>query len=376
MRKPTILLALLSASLGVAQTSCNQVECSEGTIERDGMCVASSNNYDPAMCGPFTMLQGDQCVPEFPPTVCEDGTTLPETDPDTGVTTCKGTGTTAGCGASLACPAGSGTNKLTVCGQIYDFANGAKFEAADADGTRCDPANPAQTGPCALQIVAYDAVDFGDPPVGGPTPLPISEVLIDNCGRFRLKDIDTSSSLSPFIGIGFDDANMELGPDGVTVTVGIATSKPSERYVKDVEGYIANKTLVGMWAASGFTTFGTTGAYAPIFRKHPAGKPNPFETQSGVTVVRNGNPVPANDFYFRAADVDRTTIDPDATATGVNGTALYTGASVTESLIYSGSGGTGAGCRWEPHAAASLPGLLFVQVFRKIDAVTGGPCND
>lgn len=373
MRHSTTFLALLFASASVAASGCKQVECADGTIERDGECVPKDETYGEAKCGPLTELQGDQCVPMFPPTECDPLTTEPEVDPETGVTVCKGVG--GGCGGSLGCPAGTGANKLTVCGQIYDFTNGSNFAATMAEGTRCDPQSPTATGPCALQIVAFDAVDFGTDP-GGATPLPIGEVFIDDCGRFRLKDIDTSSSTSPFVGLGFDDANMAFGPDGVTVTVGVATSKPSERYVKDVEGYIANKSTVGAWAVSGFNTFGTTGAYAPIFRKHPAGKPFPFETQSGVTVVKNGNPIPANDFYFRSADVDRTTIDVNATATGANGTALYTGASVLDSLMYSGTGGTGTGCRWDTHAAASLPGVLFVQVFRKIDALTGGPCND
>ena len=68
-------------------------------------------------------------------------------------------------------------------------------------------------------------------------------------------------------------------------------------------------------------------------------------------------------------------IDSNASVTGANGTALYTGASVDDSVKYAGQGGLGAGCRWEPHAAASLAGIVFIQVFRKTDIV-GMTCND
>jgi hypothetical protein len=118
------------------------------------------------------------------------------------------------------------------------------------------------------------------------------------------------------------------------------------------------------------------GIYAPVFRQHRKGSGDQFANQAGVTFTKAGNTVPANDYYFTAAETMRTTVDTNATATGANGTALITGATIDDSVMYAGTGGLGTGCRWEPHAGASLPGIVFIQVFRKIDAVVGGPCND
>jgi hypothetical protein len=94
-----------------------------------------------------------------------------------------------------------------------------------------------------------------------------------------------------------------------------------------------------------------------------------------VTVTKSGNTIPANDYYFQAALTDRTTIDPAATATGANGTALVTNASVSDSVVYAGQGGLGPGCRWELHAGASLANIVYIQVYRKADII-GQTCSD
>ena len=60
-----------------------------------------------------------------------------------------------------------------------------------------------------------------------------------------------------------------------------------------------------------------------------------------------------------------------AGATGANGTALFRGANLGE--LYSGQGGLPAACRWDIHAGASTPGVVFVQVFRPI-SVPGMTC--
>src|SRR5438309_11143657 len=83
--------------------SCKPVDCGDGTIERNGSCVAANETVSDAKCGPFTELQGNVCVPMFPPTMCDPSTTAPDVD-NMGVTTCIGTGTGGGCSAKLACP--------------------------------------------------------------------------------------------------------------------------------------------------------------------------------------------------------------------------------------------------------------------------------
>ena len=371
MRHHILLLSAL-AGLASVSTSCNQVECGAGTIERDGTCHAADESGESGSCGPFTELIGDRCVPVFPPTVCEDGTTIPETDTATGVTTCKGTGIAGGCGSPLACPAGTSSTKQTICGQIFDFEDNENFAATNAMGMKCDPANPAASGPCALDIRVYDALVFAaNPPAA--QELNVGSVYIDDCGRFRVQDIELPSG--PFIGLGLDDAS-GLGGGGVTVTTAVAVPKQPMGATKDVEHWIANQTTIGKWVASGGPAFSATaGIYAAVFRAHKIGNGDPFANQSGVTITKSGNTIPANDFYFTAAQTTRETIDPAATATGANGTAFVNNAVASEGLVYNGQGGLGAGCRWDPHAGASLGGIVFIQIFRKLD-ILGQTCND
>lgn len=370
MRNHILLISLLAS---LVATGCKQTECGDGTIERNGNCEPATVTTTAGICGPFTELQGDKCVPQFPPTECDPGTTAPMIDPTTGVTTCIGTGG-GGCGSKLACPPGTTTTKLTICGQLYNLEDNAKFSDANASATRCDPNMPATSGPCALQILAFDAIAFGTDPANAP-PLGVGDVYIDDCGRYRLTDIETNGT-GPFIGLGIDDGppGSALGPSGVTVTVGVATPKPSERYVADFEAWIVNQTTVGKWQASNGPPL-SGGIYAAIFRQHKKGTGDQFANQAGVTITKSGNTIPLQDYYFTASENTRTTVDGAATATGANGTGLLTGASVTDSVVYSGQGGLGAGCRWEPHAAASLPGVVFMQIYRKLDIV-GQTCND
>jgi hypothetical protein len=114
-----------------------------------------------------------------------------------------------------------------------------------------------------------------------------------------------------------------------------------------------------------------------VYRAHklPVTSGTIFDPQAGVTVTKDGAPITANDFYFLASQTTRTMIDTGAAVTGMNGTALVTNAAVSQGVAYGGMGGLGAGCRWEPHAGASLPGIVFIQVFRKLDLI-GQTCAD
>lgn len=374
MRNQTILLSVLAA---LTVSGCQQVECAQGTIERDGKCEPADNMASSAVCGPFTELQGDRCVPMFPPTQCDPGTTEPDVDPETGVTTCIGT-VSGGCSSSIPCPTPSSATKMTICGQLYDFETGMKFADTSGDSGLCDSAAPTADGPCALTIQAYDAVGFVNAAGMGmmPSPLSVGNLYIDGCGRFKLADIDLNAVASPFVGLGIDDAMAaNRGPGGVSVTAAVAMPKQAMGAVKNVEAFIVKPSTTSAWAGSGGPTL-TTGIYAPVFRQHKAGNGDPFANQAGVKVVISPNTSvnSNNDFYFEAQATARTTIDPAATVTGANGTALINNAKLSDGT-YEGQGGLGAGCRWEPHAAASLPGIVFVQIFRKLD-ILGQTCND
>lgn len=362
MRDQVILLSLLSSLIA---TGCKQLECGEGTIERDGICVQPTTSADGASCGPFTRLEGDRCVPEFPPTVCEDGTTEAEVDPETGVTTCKGTGG-GGCGVPIACPTPTSSSRMTICGQLYDFETNMPFAATNATGAPCDPQSPTADGPCALGVRPYDALAFADNPTTAQ-PLPHTEMVIDDCGRYRVKDIDLNGT-GPYIGLGIDDI-ANPGPSGVTVTSAIAIPKVLMGASRGVEAWIVKPSTVALWGQNNGPSL-TTGIYAPVYRAHKLGNGDPFANQMGVTFT------PAKTtYYFPAAATNRQMIDPEATATGANGTVLVTNADVDDGAVYGGQGGLGPGCVWEPHAGASLPGIVFIQVFRKANAL-GQTCND
>jgi hypothetical protein len=336
-------------------TGCKNVDCGNGTIEANGTCVPADNQVGDAKCGPFTMLVGDQCVPVFPPTQCDNGTTQPDVD-DMGVTTCIGTG------GGFACPPPA-TGKQTICGQIYDVETNLAFSDPGAMCVKC-PAAATATGPCSLGIKAYDAIAFGTNPQTA-VPLVTGEVYIDDCGRYKIPDIVVPSG--PFIGLGIDDADSagKQGPLGTTNTVGVATPKAPGTATKDFEAFIAKKSTTDMWQASGSPPM-SGGLYMPIFRAMSTGLAN----QMGVTVTRSGSTIPGDDSYFVAAQVGHTMIDPVATSTGANGTALIINASVSESAVYSAQvGPLPAECRWETHAGASLPFILFIQVFRPSDAI-------
>lgn len=358
---------LLLAGLFVA-SGCKSLDCGKGTIEKGGSCQPADVTASPAQCGPFTMLQGATCVPMFPPTVCDPATTTAQLDPSTGVTTCIGTGG-GGCGTPIACPAPA-AGKQTVCGQIYDLETGAPFAASGATGATCTAG--ATSGPCALALQAYDAVAFAMSPSSTP-PLSVGSVTIDDCGRYRIQDITPPSS--PLLGIGVDDANAaNMGPGGVTNAVGLALTTAAGKAIPGFEAFIVKSSTTDAWTASGGPPL-SGGVFVGLFRGKGGDPATNGDTCSGsgcdapaagVTFTKSGATIPADDYYFTAADTNLTTVDATATATGANGAGLLTNASVNDNLVYSGTGGLSdtTNCQWKNHGAASLPGIVTVQIFR------------
>ncbi|HEY0255694.1 MAG TPA: hypothetical protein VGC41_29395, partial [Kofleriaceae bacterium] len=213
-----------------------------------------------------------------------------------------------------------------------------------------------------------DAVAYA----GAPTttaPLATGSVYIDDCGRYRVPDISVPSN--PFIALGFDDAGQPFGPTGVTVTSGVATFAAADTKLANFEAFVVDQTTVGTWqTTSNGNVSLANGIYAGIFRTHTCDADgmcagDAFATSSGVTFTKSGNPQTGNDDYFMN-EATRLHIDPAASSTTMNGTVLYKGAMVTDSLIYSGTGGITdtTNCAWEQHAAANVPGLVFMQIYR------------
>jgi len=358
MRIATICTALVAPLL---LTACTSIVCGDGTIERNGTCEPADVTTNAGMCGSGTKLEGDQCVSTIQ---CDPATTMQVTDPMTGETKCVPFANNC-----MTCSAPSDVSKQTICGQIYDFENDQPFMAAGATGVRC-PATPTATGPCALAITAFDALQFASNP-STAQPLVVDDMCIDDMGRFALKGITTPGG--PLIGLGIDDAAGNMGPAGVTNSVGIAVSKLGGSALPGVEHYIVRPATTTAWANSGGPPI-SGGIFVGLFRAHacPGGvcNGNPDAPQAGTSFIKPHGTA----YYFQATQTTRMTIDVVATATGANGTGLLTGVAVNDGAVYSGTGGITdtAHCTWDTHPAAALPNIVLVQTFHKI----GTMCTD
>lgn len=353
-----IALLVYLTAFGAFASGCKGVDCGDGTTERNGICVPSNETVSTGKCGPFTVLQGDTCVPMFPPTVCDEGTTQPDTDKGTGVTTCIGTGTTS-CAAKVACPTPPTTDpRQIICGQIFDLETGLPFADAGATGMQCKAVTAS--GPCSLGIHAFDAVALAMDPMR-TAPLATDPIYIDDCGRYKVPGVVQPTS--PFVALAIDDATQGAG--GSTNPVGVATAKAGGLATKDLDAFVVRGAVAGSWGSPPLLA---TGIYAAVYRGHRTGT----DLATGVQITIGPANMPATavdanrDFYFGAAAATRTTLDATASATGANGTALLSGANLGED--YSGrGGGIPASCLWETHAGSAIPGVVFVQTFRPTD---------
>ena len=348
----------LLAALPWLEGGCSQVVCGTGTIERDGVCEPSDVRPDDAQCGEGTELgPGGKCVPSEP-TVCDPDTTEPQYDPDTNVTTCFGSG--GGCSAELPCMAPS-AGKLTLCGRLYDTETDQVIAAPGATGAPCNPAAPTADGPCSLSVKFYDALVFQMDPQNA-TPLVPASLLVDDCGRYQVRDLPETSF--GFVGAGVDDAMGQTDRHHLT---GVATADAQAKPARGFRLYATRKTTEQAWTTAGTPAggaFATQGVLAMVYRHR--GMP-----VAGVSARRGGNVIPSDDFYFTDAAATRTTVDRTPTMTGANGTALVINSA--SPAPHDGVGGEPAGCRWPSALAATIPGVVFVQL-KDAESTTGGPC--
>lgn len=372
MRSTLLSSAVLvgfSAMIGLS--GCTETQCGPGTINRAGKCEPADETVGTAKCGPFTELRGDQCVPMFPATMCDPATTQPDTDPTTGVTTCIGTGG-GGCSAPLACP-DPASGKQTICGQLYDFADNTPFAAQGATGAKC--AAGATTGPCALSITPKLPV--------AETTYSAREVYIDDCGRYRVSDIDVGGGSSVVLYI--DDP--VVGAEGRTVPTHVGVPGKMGGITKDLDAWVVTKETVNKWTAKAPELSLATGIYAAIFRTHAcdsaSGKctGDRLQNQPGVKLMLSATPPTAGGaigrvFNFASGELPHENLDPSATLTSVNGTALTTVTQMFPILTWpTGMGAiTGPGaCEWATGRTISFPGYVFFQVYRPVDHVSA--CN-
>jgi hypothetical protein len=347
----THLLALISSSFLIgAASSCTSVECAKGTIERDGLCEIADDNTNNATCGPGTVLQGDKCVATSAPTKCDPATTQEQIDPVTGEVTCIGT-SAGSCDTPIACPVGA-AGKMTICGQMFQIEDDNRLAAASPTFKQC-PAAGAATGPCALELSAVNAQ--------GQAVLPNAGVVIDDCGRFRVSDIDYGTAA--YIALIMDDRGTR-GPSGTTVTsVGVVLAAAGASFPK-LDLFTAKATTISTWATSiDEPMLLQGGIYLDIFR--PSKTANTLAP--GVTITRSGVPIPNDDYYWPANDLTRAGgLDPSptVTVTGKNGSGISLRATLGP---HGGSGGIPDTCAWDPIPGGNVPFTLIVQTRRPVD---------
>jgi hypothetical protein len=267
-------------------------------------------------------------------------------------TACGGDDSPTSPGTDFSCPTPAG-GKITVCGQIADVQNDDSLQAAGATGASCDP-TPSANGPCSVQIQFYDAVAFAANPAGA-TPIAPATLYLDDRGRFRAEDLTPPAGGS--IAIALDDAVGTTDRHRLTGVVTPVVAGASHL----LRAYVTRRQTDSAWTASAGlsgSTFADLGVIAAIFRYHGVGR-------AGVTITRSGSAAPADDYYFVGAGQTRTAVD-SAGPTGASGSVLLLNSGL---VPHSGTGGEPSGCQWPSRSAASIPGVVLVQL---IDAQTSG----
>jgi len=339
------------AVLGATQAGCNEPTCGTGTIDMNGACVPANDMVGSAACGAGTHLGAtSQCVPDLPPTQCDPDSTEQMTDPMTGITTCVGTGGT-GCQAQIACGTPS-ASKMTICGQFFNIEDNTLLRDATPTGANCDPSNPTPTGPCSMQILAYDAIDFATNGMSA-TPLPNDEIVINNCGQFRIKNVNISGV--NFVGIGLED-NVKATPTAPHRLSGVALPAVAKA-ITNFPAYDVKNSVDQAWTSSAGlsgSTFVDRGVYMALFT-HGA------TPVAGVKITVAGGTDATNDYYFSDTDpASRMTVAPAATATGANGAGLMIGHNMNLTN-YSGTGMEPTGCMWPTDLGDQITNVAFIQ---------------
>ena len=354
-----------AAALVAASAGCQTIECAEGTIEKNDECVpASGASPEADSCGPGTEYSASDgaCIPVLPPTQCGPNT-VEEVGED-GVVVCVGVGG-GSCDQPIACSQPDATF-TTICGQIFDIEDGTPVQDGDgSDTTACVVDDPAETGPCSLELFAYDAIQFANDPEDAQ-PLAADELTIDRCGRFRV--VNARVPTAGIIALALQD-NSNGTVDEVALS-GIAARVSPGLRVADRELYSVRNDTDAAWTSSagdpfGATSFAEKGVAAVIFRH--AGDPVP-----GVVATLGGDAQPADDYYFESAETTLSTIDPAADETGDNGAGLLVNISGVVTL--SGMGAEPGGCEWASELAASPAGAVFVTSRVPVDETNGEEC--
>lgn len=342
------LAAAFAGALAAGSAGCDQIVCGEGTLEQDGECRPAQDQPGNAQCGEGTVLGPDgKCEVEVEVT-CDLETTRPVENAE-GDIECVGIGGgVPPCTEDITCGPPRDSNHITICGRLYDSQTDLPISDA-REPEECDPAAPAATGVCSLELTFVDALLFAMNPSATPPTLP-EAFYFDSCGRYRGVDLPKSSF--GFTGIAIDDA----GATDAHKLTGVALDDDTASPAVGFRGYVTRNATDTAWttsAALGGTSFATRGVLAAIFTYHDA-------PVTGVRVRRESQLIPADDYYFSDTGVSRNTVDAARTMTGANGTALVINSPAP--AFHDGVGAEPPNCRWPNSLAASISGVVFMQV--------------
>lgn len=325
--------AVAVAATLLAASGCGSLVCGPGTTSKvdpasgQARCVAAADTRIACDLDGGARLVGGTCVGDpgqFP--TCGPGTFL---DVDAGQ--CRGSGGT-GDGGGGPCSGPIAAGRTCLYGQVYDLRTGKPHAGAP------------------LQLAAYEPIGF----LFLPDPKDLGHTTSDASGAYVIDNVEVSKLPSSLVAIAVTD----VGGPGPTYTLAGAGGKDiagGKAYRIDV--FAVERALVAGWDAqlglAGDKTFEAQGAYVGLFVDGPGEGAGP---QAGVQLTFNAKP--ASDVFY--AGGDRATLDAKLTATGAAGLAVQRVA--PRSLgDYSGSGGRPS---WDVVKGASIPGAVFVQVFR------------
>lgn len=313
---------IVSVLAAAGNAGCGDTTCGEGTVERDGVCVAAD---DFLTCGVGFKAVADRCEPDpdWVKTRCGANTKF---DPATG--TCLGVGGSVTCDKQ--CPAASG-NTICLSGRI--FLAGEYVQNMD----KPTPLKPSD----GVEIKIMDPIAmYGDPnakELGKAVPY-------NDAGCFLVENIEIP--FSGFLAMLVDDAT--AGQDNYVRTA-IGVQPTSGRNSENLEAAAFAKSQATAWG----NDLESQGALILWYRDATGAG------VAGVTPTKEQAPPPwsGNDAFFFDEDITAAPyFDTAATATTKSGMVGVRAAALAS------WGGTKTGCDVEAGTAGTIKGVFFLRI--------------
>ena len=155
--------AAIAALMFFGGSACQDVECGEGTFSDDDECLPAAGRHPRRTCGAGTTYSASEgaCIPILPPAECGPNT-VEERDED-GTIICVGVGG-GGCASRFRVRirtrrrpprAGKSSMPRPAC-----LCRGRRH----GSDSPCLVDDPAADGPCSLELILFDALQFATNP--------------------------------------------------------------------------------------------------------------------------------------------------------------------------------------------------------------------